>query len=112
MGPLILRFKLLLQSYKSPGSDHIMAEFFQAGGETLVSMIHELMISTWNRGELPYQWEESIIVPIHKKGDKTDHSNYCGISLLSISYKIVLIILLLKLSPYIDKIIGDHQCGF
>jgi hypothetical protein len=39
--------------------------------------------------ELPDQWKESIIVPVHKKGDKTDCSNYRGISLLSTSYKIL-----------------------
>jgi hypothetical protein len=51
-------------------------------------------------------------MPVHKKGDKTDSSNYHGISLLSISYKILSNILLSRLSPYIDEIIGDHQCGF
>jgi hypothetical protein len=60
---------------------------------------------------LPDQWKESIIVPIHKKGDKTDCSNYGGISLLSTSYKILSNILLSRLSPYIDEIIGNHQCG-
>jgi hypothetical protein len=38
-------------------------------------------------------------------------SNYRGISLLSTSYKIVSNILLSRLSPYIDEINGDHQCG-
>jgi hypothetical protein len=60
---------------------------------------------------LPDQWQESI-VPIYKKGDKTDCNNYCGISLLSTSYKILSNILLSRLNPYIDEIIGDHQCGF
>jgi hypothetical protein len=55
---------------------------------------------------------ESIIVPVHKKGDKTDCSNYWGISPLSTSYKMLLNILLSRLSPYIDEIIVDHQCGF
>jgi hypothetical protein len=55
---------------------------------------------------LPDQWKESIIVPVHKKGDKTDYSNYRRISLLSTSYKILSNILLSRL------IIGDHQCGF
>jgi hypothetical protein len=35
-----------------------------------------------NKEELPDQWRESIIVPVYKKGDKTDHSNYQGILLL------------------------------
>jgi hypothetical protein len=55
---------------------------------------------------------ESIIEPIHKKGDKTDCSNYHGISLLSTSYQILSSNLLSRLSPYIDKIIGDNQRGF
>jgi hypothetical protein len=66
----------------------------------------------WNKEELPHQWKESIVVPIHKKGDTTDCSNYRGISLLSTSYKILLNILLTRLTPYTDEIIGDHQCGF
>jgi hypothetical protein len=49
--------------------------------------------------------EESIIVPVHKKGDKTDCNSYRGIALLSTSYKILLNILLSRLAPYIDEII-------
>jgi hypothetical protein len=54
----------------------------------------------------------AIIIPIHKNGDKTDCSNYRGILLLSTSYKMLSNILLSRLSPYVDEIIGDHQCGF
>ena len=56
--------------------------------------------------------EESIIVPMHKKGDKTDCNNYRGISLLPIMYKILSNILLSRLIPYAEEIIGGHQCGF
>jgi hypothetical protein len=66
----------------------------------------------WNKEELPHQWKESIVVPIHKKSDKTDWSNYGGMSLLSTSYKILSNIFLSRLTPYADEIIGDHQCGF
>jgi hypothetical protein len=52
------------------------------------------------------------VVPIHKKGDKTDCSNYGGISLLSTSYEILSTILLTRLTPYADEITGDHQCEF
>jgi hypothetical protein len=58
--------------YKSPGSDQTPAELSQAGGETLVSVMHKLVTSIWNEEELPDQWKESIIVQIHKTGDKTD----------------------------------------
>jgi hypothetical protein len=61
---------------------------------------------------LPQQWKESIIIPIHKKSDKTDCNNYRGISLLSTAYKILSNILLVRLTPYVNEIIGDHQCGF
>jgi hypothetical protein len=53
-----------------------------------------------------------FISPIYKKGDKTDYSNFRGISLLSSSWKFFSNILLPRLNPYIDEIIGDHQRGF
>jgi hypothetical protein len=101
-----------LKKYKSPGSDQIPADLIQAGGEILLSEIHKLINSVWNKEELPAQWKESIIVPIYKKGDKTDCNNYRGISLLSTSYKMLSIIFPPRLSPYIGEIIGDHQCRF
>jgi len=61
---------------------------------------------------LPEEWKESIIVPIHEKGDKTDCNNYRGISLLPTTYKILSNILLSRLIPYAEEVIGDHQCGF
>jgi hypothetical protein len=61
---------------------------------------------------LPDQWKKSVIVPVHKKGDKTDCNNYRGRSLLSTAYNILSNILLSTLGPYIDEIIVDHQCGF
>jgi hypothetical protein len=101
-----------LKRYKSPGIYQIPAELIQAGGNTLCSEIHKLINCIWNKEELREQWKVSIIVPIYKKGGKTDCSNYRGISLLSTSYKILSNILLSRLTPYADKIIGDHQCGF
>jgi hypothetical protein len=93
-----------LKKYKSPGSEHIVAEMIQAGGETLLAVIHKLIHFIWNKEELPEQWNESIIVPVHKKGDKTECNNYRGISLLSTSYKIVSNILLSRLGPFTDEI--------
>jgi hypothetical protein len=61
-----------LKKYKSTGSHQILAELYQAGGETLVSVIHTLITSIWKKEEMPDQWKESIFVPIHKTSDKTD----------------------------------------
>jgi hypothetical protein len=87
-GPSRLKVEIAiakLKKYKSAGSDEILAELIQEGGETLLSAIHKLINSVWNMEELPDQWKESVIVPIHKKGDETDCNNYRGISLLSTS---------------------------
>jgi hypothetical protein len=100
-----------LKRYECPGSDQIPVELVQIRSEILLSAIHKLVNSVCNKEELPDKWKESIIVPIYKRGDKTDCNNYRGISLLSTSYKIISNILLSRLSPYIDSVIGDYQCG-
>jgi hypothetical protein len=101
-----------LKSYKSPSNDQISAKLIKAGGETVCSETHKLICSIWNMEELPQQWKESIIVPIYKKGDKTDCNNYQGISFLLTAYKILSNILLARLTPYVNETIRNHQCGF
>ena len=101
-----------LKSHKSPGIDQIPAELIMEGGRTIRYQIHKLIVSIWNKEELPEEWKESIIVPIHKKGDKTDCNKYRGISHLPTTYKILSNILLSRLTPYAEEISGDHQCGF
>jgi hypothetical protein len=58
-----------------------------------------------NEEELPDEGKESVIVPTYKECDKTDDSNYRGISLLPT-------IFLSRLSPHTDEITGEYQCGF
>jgi hypothetical protein len=70
------------------------------GGKTLHSEIHKLFKLIWNKEKLPHQWKESIVLPVHKKGDKTDCSNYRVMSLLPTAYKILSNILLSRLIPY------------
>jgi hypothetical protein len=65
-----------LKRYKSPGVDQIPAELIQAGGETLRSEVHKLIKLIWKKEELPCQRKGSIVIPIHKKGDKADCCNY------------------------------------
>jgi hypothetical protein len=78
------------------------------GGRTIHSEIHKLMNSIWNKEELPEQTEESIIASVHKRSDKTDCSNYIGITLSSTMYKILSNILLSRFTPYAEEIIVDH----
>jgi len=65
-----------LKIHKSPGIHEIPAELIKAGGGTTWGEIHKLITSIWKKEKLPEEWKESIIVPIHEKGDKTDCNNY------------------------------------
>jgi hypothetical protein len=58
-----------LKSYKSKGSDHILAELIQAGGKIVCCESQKLINPIWNKEELPDQWKESIFVSIYKKGE-------------------------------------------
>ena len=100
------------EKHKYTDIDQIPAELITAVGITICYEIHKFIISVWNKEELPEEWKESITVPFYKKGDKTDCSNYRGISLLPTTYKILSNILLSRLTPYAEEIIGDHQYVF
>jgi hypothetical protein len=67
----------------------VSSPLIQGGEETLHLEIHKLIKLIWNKEELPHQWKESVVVPVHKKGTNTDYTNYRGISSLSTSYKIL-----------------------
>jgi hypothetical protein len=60
---------------------------------------------------MPEQWNKFVILPIYKKGDKSDYSNYQQIPLLS-NYVQDFIQHSLKVKSFIGNFIGDHQCGF
>ena len=72
----------------SPGPDSIPAEFFKRGCPVLNGAMLEVILVIWEDEVLPTDWIHGILCPIHKKGDPTICSNYRGISLLIISYKI------------------------
>jgi hypothetical protein len=61
---------------------------------------------------MPEEWKESIIGPIYKKGDKTDHSNYRGISRLSTRYKILSYICSQVHLPVQRKLLGIITVDF
>jgi len=88
------------------------SDLIQVRGKTLHSEILKLIHSIRNKEELSQHWRESILVPIYKRGDKTDCSNYREIPVLPTTYKILPSILLLKLTLYEDEITADHQHGF
>lgn len=97
--------------YKSSCSYQISMEMMQARGRTLLPDIHKYINFVWNKEELPQWFKESINLPICKKGDKVECSNYQCTSFVPATCKILFNILQSRLTPHIDKITGDHKCG-
>jgi hypothetical protein len=101
-----------LRSYKLPDIDQIPAKLIKEGGRKIHYEIHKLIISIWNKEELPDEWNDLIIIFIYKKGNTKDCTNYICISLLPTTYIILCNILLSSLTPYAEKSNGDRQCRF
>jgi hypothetical protein len=100
-----------LRSHKVPDIDQIPTKLIKVGGRKIHYEIHKLIISIWNKEELPEEWKESIIVFIYKKGDTKDCSNYRCTSLMQTIYTILCNILLSRLTQNAVESTGDHQCG-
>jgi hypothetical protein len=85
-----------------PGIDPIPPELIKAGSRKIRSEIHKLILFgiSWNK--------ELITVPLYKKGDKTGCRNCRGMSLLSTMYNILSILMLSRMTPKTEEIIGDH----
>ena len=77
-----------LRNGSSAGPDLFLNEFFKNGTNGLISYIHSLFNKMYHLGYFPEQWAEGHIIPIFKKGDRNEASNYRGITLLSIIGKL------------------------
>ena len=97
-----------LKKNKSPVTDEITAEMLQAGGEQLVHKIHELGNRAWKEEIIPEQCGRSILVPIPKKGDPIDCSNYRTISLINHTGKVLLMVLLNRLRHHLDLYLSEE----
>jgi sorting nexin-29 len=74
--------------------------------------MYQLITKIWTTETMPEDWNWSIICPILKKGDVTICSNYRGINLLRVAYKIFSTILFNRFLPYVETTTGDYQCGY
>ena len=72
-----------LRNGASAGPDLLLNEFFKNGTGTLINYLHALFNKLFQMGYFPETWSEGYIVPIFKKGDVNEVSNYRGITLLS-----------------------------
>ena len=81
----------LLKNNKSPGIDELPAELLKALPEAgYRRTLHNLLTDVWVNEYIPEKWRTSIIIPVFKKGDRADCTNYRGISLIPISAKVFL----------------------
>lgn len=101
-----------MKNNKAPGRDLITAELFKYGGETVMCELHKLVCRAWENEELPEDWKLGTICPIFKKGDRLQCSNYRGISLLNVAYKVFSTLIQRRLSVYAEEILEEYQCGF
>jgi hypothetical protein len=89
--PIAFEVEVVIEKQEDP--DHQVLIKFQQNwlkqevGQFILRSIS--FFSVWNKEELPEEWKELMIVPIYKKGDKTDCSNNRGISLLSTMYAMI-----------------------
>jgi len=82
------------------------------GGQKLKHRIHTLISKIWEKLELLVDWENSIICPIYKKGDRMQCKNYRTITLLDVAYKIFATTLCKKLTEIMEGKLGEYQMGF
>jgi hypothetical protein len=101
-----------LKNNKAAGTDGIRSELIKYGGYNLLNRISDLVRKIWKEERIPEEWKETIIVPIHKRGDTDKCENYRGITLGNAAYKILSNIILEKIKPYIEKITWGYQNGF
>jgi len=105
---------LSLKSNKSPGPDGVCIEIYKSTLDIILPFLLSLFNEILDTGNFPLQWSESIITPIHKKGDKSDPRNYRGISLINSLGKIFVSILNRRLQKFCDEnsLIDESQAGF
>jgi hypothetical protein len=78
-----------LRNNKAVGTDGIQPELIKYGGYKPMRRIYELVKQIWEEERIPAEWKETIIVPIHKRGDRDKCENYRGIALGNAAYKIL-----------------------
>ena len=98
--------------YKTSGGDGIPAELFQVLKDDTVKTLHSRCQQIWKTQQWPQAWKRSVFIPIPKKGNAKECSNYCTIALVSHASKVTLKILQARLQQYMNRELPDIQAGF
>ena len=97
---------------KASGSDGIRGELFQILKDDAVKVLHSIDQQIWKTQQWPWDWKRSVFIPIPKKGDVKECSNYCTLTLVSHTSKVKLKILQARLQQYVNCELPDVQAGF
>ena len=97
---------------KACGGDGIPVELFQILKDDAVKVLHSICQLIWNTQQWPRDWKRSLFIPVPKKGNAKECSNYCTIALISHTRKVMLKILQASLQQYVNRELPDVQAGF
>ena len=97
---------------KASGSDGIPVELFQIVKDDAVKVLHSICQQIWKTQQWPQDWKRSVFLPIPKKGNAKECSNYHTIALISQANKVMLKILQARLQHYVNWELPDVQAGF
>ena len=97
---------------KASGGNGIPVELFQILKDNAVKVLHSICQQIWKTQQWPKNWERSVFIPIPKKGNAKECSNYCKIALISHASKVMLKILQAGLQRYVNHELSDVQVGF
>ena len=97
---------------KASGGDGIPVELFHILKDDAVKVLHSTCLQIWQTQQWLQDWERSIFIPIPKKGNAKDCSNYHTIALISHASKAMLKILQARLQQYVNHELPDVQAGF
>ena len=97
---------------KATGRDGIPVELFQILRHDAVKVLHSISQQIWKTQQWPQDWKRSVIIPIPKKGNAKECSNYHTIALISHTSKVMLKILQARLQQYVNHELADVQAGF
>ena len=96
---------------KASGGDGIIVELFQILKDDAVKVLHSICQQIWTQ-QWPQDWKRSVFIPIPKKGNPKECSNYRTIVFISHTSKVMLKILQAKLQQYVNHELTDVQAGF
>ena len=97
---------------KASGGDGIPFELFQILADDAVKVLHSICQQSWKTQQWPQDWKRSVFIPIPKKGNAKECSNYCAMALISHASKVMLKILQARLQQYVNCKLADVQAGF